>query len=239
MMKKFLFPLVIALGLTQITKAQITCLPCDQLGMSVNVGSDTTYLSIYHSGQYLTHPQEYNFFAWNITDMLGNIIFQDTIVNNAFCNFSHNFPITDTMNVIVYLTNDSAILPNGNSINCFFEDQIYWETGVYPSGTPWGRWEFVHGNVGVDMNNVSGVNETNPPAASVYPNPTNDLVNISLEKGHLQKIELFSMTGRLIFKKDLNSKTYALNIGDYPSGVYLMKVFNQNNDIINTKILKE
>ena len=60
---------------------------CDQLGMSVNVGSDTTSLSIYHSGQYLTHPREQNIFVWNITDMPGNLIFQDTLVDNAFCDF--------------------------------------------------------------------------------------------------------------------------------------------------------
>lgn len=238
-MKKILLYLVIGLGLTQITKAQVTCLPCDQLGMSVNVGSDTTALSIYHSGQYLTHPQEQNVFAWDITDMLGNIIFQDTLVDNAFCNFSHNVPITDTMNVIVYLTNNSAILPNGNPINCFFEDQIYWETGIYPSGTPWGRWEFIHGNVGIDMNNVSVINEMESASVRVYPNPIHDIVNISLDKGHLSKIELFTMTGRLICTMELNSSIYTINIGDYVSGVYLMKVFNQNNDVISTKVLKE
>jgi len=239
-MKKILFSLVIVLGLTQITKAQITCLPCDQLGMIVNVGSDTTSLSIYHSGQYLTHPQEHNVFAWDITDMPGNTIFQDTIVDNAFCNFSHNFPISDTMNVVVYLTNDSAFLPNGNPINCFFEDQIYWETGIYPTGTPWGRWEFVHGNVGIDMNNATGINEIEPATASVYPNPTNDVVNISLDKGQLlSKIELFTMTGRLIFTMELNSATYTLNISDYPSGAYLARVFNQNNSILNTRIVKK
>jgi len=239
-MKKILFSLVIVLGLTQITKAQITCLPCDQLGMIVNVGSDTTSLSIYHSGQYLTHSQEHNVFAWDITDMPGNTIFQDTIVDNAFCNFSHNFPISDTMNVVVYLTNDSAFLPNGNPINCFFEDQIYWETGIYPTGTPWGRWEFVHGNVGIDMNNATGINEIEPATASVYPNPTNDVVNISLDKGQLlSKIELFTMTGRLIFTMELNSATYTLNISDYPSGAYLARVFNQNNSILNTRIVKK
>ena len=42
-MKKTLLTLAIDFGLTQITKAQmVTCLPCDQLSMSVNVGSDTT-----------------------------------------------------------------------------------------------------------------------------------------------------------------------------------------------------
>ena len=163
-MNKIILTLAITFGLTQITKAQITCIPCDQLSMTVNV-SDTNYLNIYHAGQYLTHPQEFNVFAWEFTDQQGNIIFEDTIVDYAFVSFSHNFPITDTMNVTVYLRNDSANLDNwyinqglstnGNSINCLFEDQIYWETGVYPSGTPWGRWEFITGdfsNPGVDLN---------------------------------------------------------------------------------------
>ena len=164
-MNKIILTLAITFGLTQITKAQITCIPCDQLSMSVNVGSDTNALNIYHAGQYLTSPSAYNIFAWEFTDQQGNIIFEDTIVDYAFVSFSHNFPITDTMNVTVYLRNDSANLdnwhinqglsPNGNSINCLFEDQIYWETGVYPSGTPWGRWEFITGdysNPGVDLN---------------------------------------------------------------------------------------
>ena len=155
MMKKILLTLAVTFGLIQITKAQfITCLPCDQLGMSVNV-SDTNYLNIYHAGQYLTHPQEFNVFAWEFTDQQGNIIFEDTIVDDAIVSFSHSFPISDTMNVTVYLRNDSAILPDGNIVNCLFEDQIYWEVGVYPSGTPWGRWEFITGdfsNPGVDLN---------------------------------------------------------------------------------------
>jgi len=158
-MKKILLTLAIAFGLTQITKAQITtCLPCDQLGMSVNV-SDTNYLNIYHAGQYLTHPQEFNVFAWEFTDQQGNIIFEDTIVDDEFVSFSHSFPISDTMNVTVYLRNDSAILADGNIVNCLFEDQIYWEVGVYPSGTAWGRWEFINENVGVDQNVVLAVDD--------------------------------------------------------------------------------
>ena len=171
-MKKILLTLAVTFGLIQITKAQvITCVPCDQISMVVNV-SDTNYLNINHAGQYLTHPQEFNVFAWEFTDQQGNIIFEDTIVDDAFVSFSHNFSITDTMNVTVYLRNDSANLDNwyinqglptnGNSINCLFEDKIYWMTGEYPSGTPWGRWEFVAGdysNPGVDQNVVLAVDD--------------------------------------------------------------------------------
>ena len=55
-MKNALTAAAFVLGFFQSVNAQTTCLPCDQLGMTINVGSDTTALSIYHSGQYLTHP---------------------------------------------------------------------------------------------------------------------------------------------------------------------------------------
>ena len=188
-MKKILLTLSIALGLTPLTKAQlITCLPCDQLGMSVNVGSDTNALNIYHAGQYLTHPQEHNIFSWEFMDSQGNIIFKDTIVDYAFVSFSHSFPITDTMNVTVYLRNDSAILLDGNIVNCIFEDQIYWETGVYSTGTPWGRWAFIHSNVGVDLNVVSSVNH-------VFSSSNKELIKIV----NLLGIETVFKTNALLF----------------------------------------
>ena len=162
-MKNALAAAAFVLGFFQSVNAQTTCLPCDQLGMTINVGSYTTALSIYHSGQYLTHPQENNIFAWHITDSQGNIVFQDTIVDDAFCNFSHNVAITDSMTVSVYLKNDSAVLPNGNPINCLFEDQVYWKSGFYASGSPWGKWEFRNDwKPGLDINDVLGIENLSP-----------------------------------------------------------------------------
>ena len=144
----------------------ITAVPCDMLGMSVNVGSSQTSISIHHSGQYMTHPRENNIFSWQFTDQLGNILHQDTIVNDDFCNFSHSWSLTDTINVTVHFVNDSANLDawytnqglplNGNSINCLFTDQLYWSTGA---STPWGSWTFIHGNPGVDQNVVLTVGD--------------------------------------------------------------------------------
>ena len=169
-MKKILLTLVIVLGLSQITKGQvITCLPCDQLGMSVNVGSQETSISIYHSGQYMTHPQSENIFEWRFSDQQANILHQDTIVDASFCNFGHNWSLTDTINVTVTLVNDSANLDNwyisqslptnGNSINCLFEDQLYWKIDTFPNGTPYGTWTFIHNNAGVDQNIQTAIND--------------------------------------------------------------------------------
>ena len=58
-MRSFSLTFIVALGLFQSINAQgvITAVPCDMLGMVMNVGSQETSISIYHSGQYMTHPQ--------------------------------------------------------------------------------------------------------------------------------------------------------------------------------------
>lgn len=159
-MKKIFTTLIIVFGLVQTMQAQvINCVPCDQLGMSVNVGSRESSISIYHSGQYMTHPRTENNFNWEFSDQQGRILNQLSIVNDAFANFAINWSITDTIDVKVHLVNDSAILPNGNSINCLFEDQLYWKIDTYPTGTPFGRWTFIHNNSGVDYTETAGIEE--------------------------------------------------------------------------------
>lgn len=216
-MKQIIFSLGIVFIISDTASSQTSCLPCDQLGMSVNVGSDTNALSIYHSGQYLTHPQEYNLFTWYITDMTGNTIFQDTIVDNAFCNFSHNFPITDTMNVEVYLVNDSAMLSNGSSIHCLFQDQIYWETGIYPSGTPWGRWAFIHGNMGTTVTNIKDITDNLP--FNIFPSPVqNELTIIGPDKPY--SLSIYNIQGQLMRSYDHVVGQNTVSIMQFPAGLY-------------------
>ena len=87
-MKKILLALLIMLGLQ--TQAQITStVDCDLTGWSINIGYEN-YVSIYHAGAYLTHPQEYNVIIWEITDAQGNLITQDTIVDDPFYAYYHD-----------------------------------------------------------------------------------------------------------------------------------------------------
>ena len=156
---KILPLLVIALGLSQMTKAQevINSAPCDWMGLVVN-GSDTNIVDIYHSGHYLTHPREYNVIDWKITDSQGNIIAQESVVDANRFAFQPNIPLTDTLSVSAHLVNDSANY-EGNPVNCLILDQLYWKEDYYSTGTLYGRWTFVHENVGVDQNDVLGIND--------------------------------------------------------------------------------
>jgi len=236
-MKKILLILAIALGLTQITQAQvITAVPCDMLGMSVNVGSSQTSISIYHSGQYMTHPRENNIFYWEFSDQQGNILHQDTIVNDAFCNFSHNWSLTDTINVKVHLINDSANLDawyinqglplNGNSINCLFEDQLYWNTG---NSTPWGSWTFIHSNPGIDVTNIneSQIVESN---LNVYPSPTSNHLNLEGPKEYYSLQILIQ--GQLFHEMKNIRGNQKINVSFLPSGLYFINVNNKINQTI-------
>jgi hypothetical protein len=238
-MKKIILTISIAFIITQIIKAQvITAVPCDMLGMSVNVGSSTNSISIYHSGQYMTHPRENNIFSWKFTDQQGNILHQDTIVNDAFCNFGHNWSLTDTINVTVHLVNDSANLDgwytsqglplNGNSINCLFEDQLYWSTGT---STPWGSWTFVHGNPGFDVTNV---NESKQIESNlkIYPSPTSNYINIE-GPNEVYSLQILNIQGQLFHELNNIDGHQNIDISFLPSGLYFIKVnYNKVNQII-------
>ena len=247
-MKQLLLALFITLGLSQTTKAQvITAVPCDQLGMSINVGSDTTSISIYHSGQYMTHPQTENIFTWEFTDQQGNILYQNTIVDGAFCNFGHSWSLNDTLNVTVYLRNDSANLDAwyinqglpiiGNSINCLFEDQIYWKTGVYPSGTPWGRWAFIAGdysNPGVDQNGITAINksQTDEFKLKVYPSPTYNHLNLEGPK-EVYSLQILNIQGQLFHEMKNKNGNQKIDVSFLPPGLYFIKViYNKGNQTI-------
>jgi hypothetical protein len=161
-MKKILLLLIVAFGLSQITKGQevITTVDCDQTGMAVNVGSQEHMVSLYHGGPVYTMPSESNIVVWEITDMQGNLITKDTIVDDPHFIFYHDIAITDTINVSAHLTNDAAI-HEGFPVNCLIEDQLYWEITevlppqeLFPDGMYTESWSFVHEPVGVDQNNL-------------------------------------------------------------------------------------
>ena len=133
---------------------------CDIMSLSVSA-SDTGYVHLYHPGHYLTHPQSENYIAWEVTSQ-GNLIAQDTLVDDAFYLFSHNVPITGVMFVTAHLWNDSAVMPNGNLVNCLIEDILYWEVTEIIPGSFIGNWNIELGNVGVDQNGVLGIDDLTP-----------------------------------------------------------------------------
>jgi len=73
---------------------------------------------------------------------------------------------------------------------------------------------------------------------SIYPNPTKDILNISLRQTELaaSKIELFNQLGLLLATFDTNNmEFFSLDLKNYPQGIYNI-VIHTNNSIITNRI---
>jgi hypothetical protein len=64
-------------------------------------------------------------------------------------------------------------------------------------------------------------------AISVYPNPVNDFIGISLNStATLKEIKILDLTGRTIDTKSVNKgeNNIRISVSDFPSGVYLISI---------------
>jgi hypothetical protein len=71
---------------------------------------------------------------------------------------------------------------------------------------------------------------------TVYPNPANDLLNIV--SNSMGTITIYSMEGR-IMAQSVHTMFSTISITDYPSGVYLIQVANNEGNMCQTKFIKE
>jgi hypothetical protein len=57
----------------------------------------------------------------------------------------------------------------------------------------------------------------------ILPNPANDLVTVT-SRYDFEKIELLSITGQVLLKETVNSKTHQLQLQNFAEGIYFVKV---------------
>ena len=88
----------------------------------------------------------------------------------------------------------------------------------------------------------SGVATSTPtiPASSndlfVYPNPVSDHLNIQYASHNGYQIEMFDAFGRRIFHSTTGSGNDVINLSDFPSGTYFVKVISLSNDVATKMI---
>ena len=76
----------------------------------------------------------------------------------------------------------------------------------------------------------------------IYPNPTNDIFNISFVSQVIQtlKIRVLNIVGEVVYSESLENfvgeYTKKINIGDNAKGVYLLEI-NNNTTIEHKKII--
>jgi hypothetical protein len=79
-----------------------------------------------------------------------------------------------------------------------------------------------------------------PYTVEAYPNPTDELLLIQLKNVEASDFQylLFDMNGKVLEQKKLESAVTAINMLNYPVGVYLLKVIRLDNEIKTFEIIK-
>jgi poly(3-hydroxybutyrate) depolymerase len=99
-------------------------------------------------------------------------------------------------------------------------------------------WEIPFSSTGVDVRSQGSPNVyfttgcwTNIPGDNnekskidIYPNPSDDIINIEIENPDNAIIEIYNVSSRLVFSKELNSKIEKIEVSGFPKGIYVVKV---------------
>lgn len=72
---------------------------------------------------------------------------------------------------------------------------------------------------------------------SIYPNPTNSLLNIESNSADDLKVSLFDMTGKQLYSGEMKGST-SIDLNAYSSGIYFVKLDN-GSDSTTKKIVKQ
>jgi hypothetical protein len=99
-------------------------------------------------------------------------------------------------------------------------------------------WEVSYTSSGVGINTIESIQNM-----IIYPNPTNDILNISMDLNEIQNIkcEIFSMEGKLVYTelwnqlKDIVNKQLLLS--NLKSGIYLLQLSNEKHEVSKQKII--
>ena len=63
---------------------------------------------------------------------------------------------------------------------------------------------------------------------NIYPNPSDDIIKIEIENQINATIKIYNVSGGLVFRKAVDSKTEKINVSDFLEGIYIINVKQDN-----------
>ena len=83
-----------------------------------------------------------------------------------------------------------------------------------------------------------GVDEYDTESFTVYPNPTENTINIDGLQGN-ETVQLMDITGRILQTTKTNSYSLSLDLEHLTNGVYNLIIISKNGQIVNKKVIKQ
>jgi hypothetical protein len=87
------------------------------------------------------------------------------------------------------------------------------------------------------MMDIVGISPVNTIELEIYPNPATDIVNIS-SNTNIQSITVYNNVGQVVSAENVESNLHKIITTNYKSGIYFLKVIQDNREIKTFKIIK-
>ena len=87
---------------------------------------------------------------------------------------------------------------------------------------------------------ISGVEDQLAESGiSIYPNPTEDLLTITSESTFINSLHLIDPLGRLVLQKEGLVREEVIDVSDYPTGVYLLRLVTGDGTFVRKVAIKK
>ena len=92
-----------------------------------------------------------------------------------------------------------------------------------------------------DINDPVGIESHSRDAFSIvlYPNPTSGNLQLRSSELPLAKVQVFDLFGKMLTEQDLNNLNGSVSLSGLASGVYVVKVFAENQTVVTRKVVKQ
>ena len=201
-------------------------------------------------------------YLWSTTDMTSSIpvgmngYYMVTVDGDGYgCTASAGVSVTVGEEIVINLGDDISAAVDSEveiSVPAIF-DEYMWNTGfrgpkLTISGEDYGIgshtfWVRVttgecYASDTIVVNFIeSGVNEYSIPAASIYPNPAGDYVNIVSANGEMSDIQIYDITGKLVKDIKLNDETVTLDVAGMVDATYFVRIIYKDGNMGVSKLI--
>ena len=180
-----------------------------------------------------------NFFADDMTAFAQSNIHVITAAEVAAGVATVYFPSLVTLNPGAYFAAVECYSNGGSSPIRILDDitveQPWYSSMIYiPSdqsysnGTAFGI-RLKAGTLDIDENTLEGV--------SVYPNPSEGIINVTNTNNNDNTIVVLDVTGKVVYQGSVNSTT-SIDLSSNGSGIYFVEVSNENGSIVEKVVIK-
>jgi len=186
--------------------------------------SDTTY-NWYDSA--FIYSQPYGFDVSNngpnINDSINGMPSHQGSSQNSFWEFVH-------------IQFHCMAVKSGKSNQNFLLRFTFYSDSIISNRDGWMLDDFYVFNYG----GCSGINEITNVISNIYPNPSNEFISIELNNHtySMNYISISDVNGREIKRlSNLNNEYVQINVSNFPSGVYFVKLFNEYGTLLGKEKL--